>query len=572
MNKRSLGYSAIGGVQIWAALACLVAVTARGADFEAPFTRLTNGPWMQPAKSLSVASCDYDNNGWPDLFVGHDDTPSALYRNDNGTFTNVTTGPIPTLLPSAHAAAWGDYDNDGWPDLVVACLVDASQPGTVLFHALGSGLHERVSSGPLATDTGRAVSVAWADYTGDGFLDLFVGRGALVLDVANSLYRNAGTAGFTRDNTVAWPSRRTDQGTWADYDGDGDLDLFVVHAGQQGNTLYRNNAPGQLELVQGSGLEQLGDSVGAAWGDFDNDGNLDLVVISFSFSGPAANFFYHNNGDGTFTQITNGPVATDTGYFMSCSWVDFDNDSWLDLFITADPPGDPHGLKNRLYRNQGDGTFIRMTNGSLVTDTARFAGTSWLDFDNDGFPDVFIACGAIYEAQSAAFYHNNANSNAWIKVRCVGTVSNRSAIGATVRAKARIAGVDRWQMRQVVGTEGWLSFNNLDVIIGLGDATVVDTLRIEWPSGIVQELRNVPVKQTVVAVERTTLDVAKRGAADFELKITGPRQQRYALEASPDLRNWSPTASLTITNSDGTAMFRGTIGSEPAQYFRATAQ
>jgi hypothetical protein len=550
----------------------LAALSGWAAGLDAPFTRLKTGPWTELANSICVASCDYDNNGWPDLFVGHFDTPSALYRNQNGTFSKVTTPPVPTLLPNTHAAAWADYDNDGWPDLVVACLVDAPQKATVVFHGLGDGLFERLTNGPIATATGRAVAASWADYTGDGLLDLFIGRGALVRDVANSLYLNNGPAGFSLDNSIDFSPLRTDQGTWADYDGDGDLDLFVVHAHQQGNTLYRNDGHGHFQAMQNIGLDQMGESVGAAWGDFDNDGDLDLVVINFAFSGPSANFFYRNNGNGTFTRITDGPIATDTGSFQSSSWVDVDNDGWLDLFVTVEPPIPVPRVKNCLYHNLGDGTFEKMTNGTLVTDNAHFAGASWLDYDNDGFPDVFVACGSIYEAQSSALYHNNGNSNAWIKIRCVGALSNRSAIGATVRVKARLGGTDRWQMRQIVGTEGWLSFNNLDVLIGLGDATFVDTLRIEWPSGIVQELHNLPVRQTLVIVEKTTLAIVRSGDTGFEASITGPRQQRYSLEASTDLRGWSPIDLITITNVDRTASFQGTIGSETARYFRVMPQ
>lgn len=571
MQTRPRGYSLCS--EKTAALVTLLAgLHGWGASVEAPFTRLNNGPWMEASKSICVAACDYDNNGWPDLFVGHFDTPSSLYRNENGTFTKVTTGPIPTLLRNVHAAAWADYDNDGWPDLVVACLVDAPQPATVLFHGIGNGSHQKVMGVPLARDTGRAVAAAWADINRDGLLDLFVGRGALVLDVANSLYRNQGEEGFVLDDELEFPPRRTDQGTWADYDGDGDLDLFVLRASHQGNTLYRNDGNGSFEIAQGSGLEQPGESVGAAWGDFDNDGDLDVVVINYSFSGPVANYLYRNNGDGTFTQITDGPIAADSGAFMSCSWVDFDNDGWLDLFMTEDPSSSAQTVKNRLYRNRGDGTFEAITRGALVTTYARFAGASWLDFNGDGFLDVYVACGSIFQAQPDAFFRNNGNSNAWIKVRCVGAVSNRSGIGATIRARASIAGTERRQMRQIVGTEGWLSFNNLEVVIGLGDANVVDTLRIEWPSGIVQELHNVPVNQTLVVVEKTTLAMAKRGDTDVELKLSGPRQQRYALEASTDLHDWSLLAPMTITNVDGTATFQGRIGIEPGRYFRAFAQ
>jgi hypothetical protein len=551
-----------------AMLVCLLGFSCQGQSLVAPFTRLTSGPWTESAYSFGVASGDYNNDGWPDLVVGHHGTACSLYRNNNGTnFTKVTTGPISTLVLSyAHAPVWFDYDNDGWQDLVVACVVDAPTPATYLFHGLGNGVFERVLTGPLATDTGRAVAVAPADIDGDGRLDLFVGRGALVRDVADTIYSNHGPAGFLVDTNLTFAPLRTDQGSWADFDGDGDLDLLVVHASQQGNTLYRNNGQWQFEVVQGSGLDQLGNSAGAAWGDFDNDGDLDLIVNNWSTSGgPFANFFYRNNGDSTFTQITNGPIATDTGYSISCAWVDYDNDGWLDMFISSD-------VRSRLYHNQGDGTFAKVTVGALVTDSARFAGMSWLDYDGDGFLDVYVACGSLYTAQPDAFYRNNGNTNAWIKVRCVGTDSNRSAIGTTVCVKANIAGTNRWQMRQIVGNEGWLSFNNLDVVVGLGDATVVDTLRIEWPSGIVQELHNVPVKQTLVMVEKTTSDIAKRGDTDFELKLTGPRQQRYSLETSTDLLGWSPIASVTITNADGTAICQGILGSEPARYFRAIAR
>ncbi len=546
-------------------LCFLISLSGWAQTLTAPFTRLTTGPWTESARSICVAAGDINNDGWPDLFVGHQDTASSLYRNNYGTnFTKITTGPIPTLLPNVHAGVWFDWNNDGWQDLVVACLVDAPQPATALFRGLGNGTFERVQSGPIATNTGRAVSIAAADCTNDGLLDLFVGRGALARDVADSLYLNQGQAGFLLDNATAFPPLRTCQGIWADIDGDRDLDLFVVHVAQQGNTLYRCEGPGQFEIVQDSGLQQPGESVGAACGDYDNDGDLDVIVINFSLNGPLANFLYRNNGDGTFTQISDGPVATDTGASMSCSWVDFDNDGWLDLFISSDG-------RNRLYHNQADGTFVKVSAGSLVTDSARFAGTAWLDFDNDGFLDLYAACGAIFSAQPDAFYRNNGNTNAWIKLRCVGTVSNRSAIGVTVRAKATIAGIDRWQMRQIVGTEGWLSFNHLDVVIGLGDATVVDTLRIEWPSGIVQELHNVPVKQTLTIVEKTTLDIAKLEQTNIVLRITGPRQQRYSVEASTDLQNWSPYASLTVTNIDGTATLQTAVGAEPARYFRAIA-
>jgi hypothetical protein len=261
-----------------------------------------------------------------------------------------------------------------------------------------------------------------------------------------------------------------------------------------------------------------------------------------------------------------GDIVNDTGIFTSCAWADYDNDGHLDLFVTND------GSNNRLYRNNGDGTFSKVTQGDMVTDIAASNGCSWGDIDNDGFLDLFVANGGITLPQPNSLYRNDGNSNHWVKVRCVGTLSNRSAIGAIVRARTLIDGAVRWQMRQISGGDGWLCQNSLDVSIGFGSATNIDLLRIEWPSGIIQELQNVPVDQTLVIVEKTTLDIARRGETEFEVKVTGPRQQRYSLEASTDLRDWTHITSLTITNTDGTGVFQGAIGTERVRFFRATAQ
>jgi hypothetical protein len=138
---------------------------------------------------------------------------------------------------------------------------------------------------------------------------------------------------------------------------------------------------------------------------------------------------------------------------------------------------------------------------------------------------------------------------------------------------ANIGGTNRWQMRQIVGSEGWLSFNGLDVVIGLGNATNIDRLRIEWPSGIVQEFHNVAVKQSLTIVEHTTLAIENRNQDEFNLILQGPRQQRYRVEASTNLTAWSPVTSLTITNVDGTASFRYTQAlNDPQRFFRAAAE
>ena len=133
--------------------------------------------------------------------------------------------------------------------------------------------------------------------------------------------------------------------------------------------------------------------------------------------------------------------------------------------------------------------------------------------------------------------------------------------------------MDRRQMRQIIGSEGWVTFNSLDAVIGMGDATVIDTLRFEWPSGIVQELHNVPGQQTLTVVERTDLAIAANGTGEFDLMLKGPRHQRYRVDVSTNLLNWSSSTLLTVTNADGTVSFKyQPADSEPRMFFRGTPE
>lgn len=217
------------------------------------------------------------------------------------------------------------------------------------------------------------------------------------------------------------------------------------------------------------------------------------------------------------------------------SWATPSNDGCPDLLVVQ------HYTPNELYRTDGLGQFTDDTTGSGLPGTGRVSfGAAWGDFNGDGFPDVCAASGIIHTPQHIALYRNNGNANNWIKVRCVGTDSNRSAIGAKVRVKARIDGVDRWQLREIGGDRDGLSCHSLDTLVGLGDATIIDTIRVEWPLGRVQEFHNVPAKQTLVIVERTESSVTPDAADGFDLNLFGPRQQRYRVDSAPDLSAWSP--------------------------------
>ena len=217
---------------------------------------------------------------------------------------------------------------------------------------------------------------------------------------------------------------------------------------------------------------------------------------------------------------------------------------------------------NRLYHSDGDGAFSRVTSGSLVNDGGQSQACAWGDYDNDGFLDLFVA----NQSNEPNFlYRNSGNSNAWIKVRCVGTVSHRSAIGTKLRVKATIRGIPVEQLRQLTGGDG-RSGQTLIAHFGLGDATIIDTVRIEWPSGIVQELHNVAANQILTVTELAKLEpYVNRANGLVELKMKSWKGFVYDIEASNDLKTW--TRLTTLTNETGTLSFADPVARGAAQRF-----
>ena len=548
-----------------------ISVTSRVATLQVDptFTRITSGPLVGSIGTASGAAWgDYDNDGYADLLVtsainplnGTSQKNLLFHNNRDGTFTQVSNSGVTAEFGDWRGCSWVDYDNDGNLDLYITSTDDNGIPAqNQLFHNNGNGTFTKMtvgSAGPIVVSAaGGSEGPVWADYDRDGFVDVYVARYGL-----DWLYHNKGDGTFSQVPASALGSLNSDLNSynamWSDYDNDGWPDLFIPVTTDvnltpdQTSFLYRNQQAGSFATVtQGSIVTDAQTAVGCAWGDYNNDGYLDLFVAN-GWEQPESNALYRNNGDGTFTRMTSdqvGSIASDEGVFAQCLWLDYDNDGYLDLLATdLDGAGIIH-----LYHNNGDGTFTRITTGSLVNEIGPAVGIACDDYDRDGFLDIFVACGSDVEPAANMLLHNNGNSNAWLRVKLVGTVSNRSAIGAKVRVKATIGGKTFWQMREINTGDGF-SAGPLDAHFGLGNATNIDTLRIEWPSGIVQEFQNVAPKQILTITEPPRLLASStNGAPQFSLK--GGRGFQYEVDSSTDLKAWSSIGTVTITNLNGMA-------------------
>lgn len=315
---------------------------------------------------------------------------------------------------------------------------------------------------------------------------------------------------------------------FADYDGDGDWDLFVVdtigpltltpdevRAAKGGCRLYRNDGGTFTDVTAEAGLSDLkGTYMGAAWGDFDNDGYPDLVVTSLG-----GIRLFHNRGDGTFEEIRVGTISNEADESYVGSWGDYDGDGYLDLFVA---------------------------NGSA-------AGSRKNDF--------------LYRNNHREHFAQMGKTNHWLRINLRGTASNRSGIGAKVFVTARIGGKIFTQLRQIGGQT---CAPELFAHFGLGDARQATTLRVEWPSGTVQPLSAVPADQTLTLWEPPFLRAAVLADGSCELTVTAEPNRPWQIEASTDLSDWQLLA--TVTNS--TPMFRHTdaaAGGLTCRFYRVGA-
>jgi enediyne biosynthesis protein E4 len=568
MKRISSCNAARSGIAFFSGLVLILmsALATRAAQFE----RNVSDP-LGTDSVFAAAWADYDGDGFVDVCaIGR--SRITLYQNNaDGAFTRITEGNAVVEAPYSLGSGliWGDYDNDGLPDLFF--IESRGDPSVnYLFHNEGGGSFAQVREGHIVNTVANGYSSVWGDFDNDGWLDLFVGNWiAPGGQGANFLYRNDAGQGFTLmdQGAMATPFSNAAASLGAasgDFDADGRLDIINLTVLSENARLYRNI--GNFEFETFNPLPNFVRPNGAhavAVADYDNDGDLDVLTTALSHEGwnglPQS---WLNDGRGNFTRIPGEQVfGADVVGATGIAWGDYDNDGWLDIVMSRDRFTNPGTGESSdfLFRNNGDGTFSRVNESEIVTNTGDSQSATWADIDNDGFLDLLI-CN---HNQPNLLMRNLGNDNHWLKLDLTGTVSNADAIGAKVRVKATIQGTELWQLREIGTSHGWLSHqSDMRPHFGLGDAAVAKVVRIEWPSGIVQELADVDAGQILSVTEPPRLSITPAGMLAWAARAEG-----YQLFGAnrPD-GPWEPVeVPVVITSHQATV---GVSIGDAAQFYR----
>jgi hypothetical protein len=537
------------------------------------FTRVVQGPPVTDGGcSFGVSWIDYDNDGYPDLHInnwiyGSNAAVNRLYHNEgDGTYIRVTTGDF-AIDGGSVTSTWGDYDNDGDLDAYAPC------PRRLNYFYVnnGDGTFGKASS-PLGGLVEISQEASWIDFDDDGDLDLFLANHRFPGDpyaIACSLYRNDGGSFSLLDNTgIGLVEDEGGSVVWWDYDNDGDSDVLWSR-NENTAVFFDSDGDGTFTQVVDNEIALPPAKYHFAPADFDNDGDLDLYADA-AYPGPP--MLYENMGNGDFELVAGQPISADVGYWTGGYWGDYDNDGYLDLIITAHNYYNPS--PNRLYHNNGDGTFTKVLTEAVATDNEPSSSAAWADHDHDGDLDLFVANVNNY---NNALYTNNGNGNAWIEIALTGTNSNRSAIGAKIRLKAVIGGAPMWQLREIRTRNGFFAQSDLTAHFGLGDATIVDSIKIEWPSGSNQTLVNLAPNQllaiaepdTTIATMLQSMSAALRGdciEVTWTLSAVDEGIDFEVLRATCPGSGFAPAPGATLERTGLAFIFRDTRIARGAAY------
>ncbi|MFN5296051.1 MAG: FG-GAP-like repeat-containing protein [Flavobacteriales bacterium] len=493
---------------------------------EAQFTQVVHGielTGLPVGHTSGVSWYDFDHDGWDDLTVGQGNDAILVLRNINGTLTLVHVFPNTTQVKSFQ---WVDYDNDGDSDFFV-CAVNAS---CKLFRNDGNLIFTDVTANLSLLASGEdSMGASWADYDRDGWLDVYVcnyyGQNWLLHNRGDGTFENVGL-----QLGVANSNRPTYMCSWVDYNNDCLLDLFVANDLGQLSEMYQNTGDGFVAVGEAIGLDLTIEAMGVCWADYDNDLDLDLYVTN----APSGNRLMRND-NGIFTDVAFSAGVAVQALSWGCMWFDYDHDTREDLHVGTQAPLVNQNI-NFLLKQQSDQTFA---NVSMPADAGNCFATAKGDLNNDGYWDF---CDAFVLPARFLVWQNNGGSNNWIKLHLNATTGNADAIGSKIYYSH---GGQEYYKHTFCG-ESFFGQDSQYEILSLGASTVVDSVRIEWPSGRRDTFYNLAMNELHTLTEGSTsllsIEASKQvlcsGEDVIQLSVEGASNYNWS--------NGSTEPSITI--------------------------
>lgn len=480
---------------------------------------------------LSGGTCidDFNNDGFLDIFVtsyGMQDNVQLFLSDGNGGFFNATMDAGLEGIVSGLNCLHADYNNDGFKDILVLRGGWLNQAGThpnSLLKNNGNGTFQDVTHSSGLVSYHPTQTASWADFNNDGHLDLFIGNESTQNDLHPcELFQNNGNGTFTEvagQRGLGGICRYVKGVTWGDVNNDGWPDLYVSALGAE-NLLFRNNNGHFTDISADAGVSEPVFSFPCWFWDVNNDGLQDLFVSGYDprfYEDVAGEYarelqgialdsetprLYMNNGDETFSESAEQYGISKSMYAMGANFGDLDNDGYLDFYVGTGAPDFSTIVPNRMFRNVAGTRFEEVTSAGNFGHIQKGHGIAFADLDRDGDQDIYAVMGGAYEGDNFTniLYQNPISNNHWMVIELQGVQTNLSAIGTRLVLELS----NGQTLHRTVSTGGSFGASPLHREIGLGSATTIETLTIQWPNGAEQSFKGIEVNQKIVISEGAT--------------------------------------------------------------------